>query len=78
LPSTSAAGNRSTLLDGFKAPTDVTALGGVVPAELLEEARGQDAWVASRSGLVEAEPSPPARGPSPDEERQNMVTLGAF
>jgi len=36
-----------------------------------------DAWVASRSGLVEAERSRPARGPSPDEERQNMVTLGA-
>lgn len=36
-----------------------------------------DAWVASGSGLVEAEPSTPAGGPSPDEERQNMANLGA-
>jgi hypothetical protein len=36
-----------------------------------------DAWVASRSGLIEAQRSPPAPGPSPDEEGPDMITLGA-
>lgn len=29
---------------GFKAPADVTLLQGIIPAELLDEARGQDAF----------------------------------
>lgn len=35
---------RFRLPDAFKRPTEVTALEGVVPAELLEEARGQDVF----------------------------------
>jgi hypothetical protein len=35
-----------------------------------------DTWVASRAGLVETEVSTPARGPSPNEERLSMFTLG--